>query len=86
MSAGCHPSNPHGVAHVAIEAEEDWTDDSQPTRVIIDTTPAGSLFPIKHFIIHSDGSIEMPNLPRTDPQKAGYLWVDSRGYVRMSSD
>jgi len=74
----------HGVAHVAIEAEEDWTDESQPTCVFIDTTAQGSLSPERRFIIHSDGNIEMPNLPKSDPHKPGYLWVDRNGFVRMS--
>lgn len=51
-----------GRGHVRFEAAGNWTDISQPTKFIIDVTPAGSVTPVEAIRVGSNGwvSINQP--------------------------
>jgi hypothetical protein len=66
-----------GRAHIRAEAPADWSDTSQPTRWIIDTTPVGSIVPIEVVRINSDGRVSISPAGQTTALGATVLSLSS---------
>ena len=78
------------VALIRVNASEDWTDISSPTRMTFYTTPSGSTGRAEAMQIASTkdiimkGTLKIESLPTSDPSDTGALWNDN-GTVKISA-